>query len=113
MINDSSYLDKNGLIQLLQDLSEKIRNKIGNSLTEDNRSKLATIGLIIDALNDIKNLEEETQLVISAALNDLNSRINNASNNYDEILQDITDLLNKKLDKESTIEIEEINSILI
>lgn len=112
MINDNSYLDKNGLIQLLQDLSEKIRNKIGNSLTEDNRSKLATIGLIIDALNDIKNLEEETQLVISAALNDLNSRINNASDNYDKILQDITDLLNKKLDKSENLTLEEIDSLI-
>lgn len=112
MINDSSYLDKNGLIQLLQDLSEKIRNKIGNSLTEDNRSKLATIGSIIDALNNIRNLEEEAQLVISAALNDLNSRIDSASSNYDEILQDITDLLNKKLDKSENLTLEEINSLI-
>lgn len=112
MINDSSYLDRNGLIQLLQDLSEKIRNKIGNSLTEDNRSKLATIGLIIDALNNVSNLEEETQLAISAAINDLNSRIDDASNNYDRTLQDIMDLLDKKLDKDENLTLEEINTLI-
>lgn len=153
-----------------------IRDNTSDSLNEQDRYKLVTVGAIIDALDSLNQSIENSEETISASLNDLNQRINDNEKTISDILQDIddntevvsnilqdiennkeitsnilqnieddeevisaalndlnsrdkevrlmignlnsttqdfTDLLNKKLDKESTIEIEEINSILI
>lgn len=150
-----------------------IRDNASDSLNEQDRYKLVTVGAIIDVLDNLNQSIENSEETISTSLNDLNQRINDNEKTVSNILQDIeettsnilqdiennkettsnilqnieddeevvyaalndlnsrdkevrlmignlnsttqdfTDLLNKKLDKESTIEIEEINSILI
>lgn len=140
-INDVDYVTQD-ILPIL------IRDNTSDSLNEQDRYKLVTVGAIIDALDSLNQSIENSEETIAASLNDLNQRIKNNEKVTSEILQDVenneevvsaalndlnsrdkevrlmignlnsttqdfTDLLNKKLDKESTIEIEEINSILI
>lgn len=154
-VNDVDYVTQD-ILPIL------IRDNVSDSLNEQDRYKLVTVGAIIDALDSLNQNIENSEETISTSLNDLNQRINDNEKTISNILQDVEnnkeitsnilqnieddeeaisaalndlnsrdkevrlmidnldsttqdfiDLLNKKLDKESTIEIEEINSILI
>lgn len=93
------YLDENGLVHLVESLSETIKSNTADVINSDNGTKFATVKSVIDYI-------EEGEEVVAASLNDLNTRVLDAKQNI-ETLDD------EKLDKDQidTITINEINNL--
>lgn len=81
-VNDVNYVTQD-ILPIL------IRDNTSDSLNEQDRYKLVTVGAIIDALDNLNQSIENSEETISTSLNDLNQRINDNKKTVSNILQDI------------------------